>query len=317
MVVTLLLILHVAFGFISLAVGTLIAFRRKADATHARLGTVFFWSMLTMAACGLALALIHPNVLLVVIAVGSSILVLLGRASMRSTKGTRDSRWRRHIGFMGGGLISAWTAFIVVNQPPFIPPLVVWIGPSVIGTVIIIRASRKYVPMRSLVVLFMLSLGPSLLAQDAAAPAEGPQTDLSWLAAIQKPVIVTDWIGIRYDSASRSVVVDNLVIVWNDSTDKQMEDHSIKKVFNCVPVGDLVDGRGDTVKVQYQNTHIDVVQRDDSQWVYRMTSPLVLGPGRFPHGKVTGTLMLMINAAKLVDRRYSVEGSASVNVSLE
>ncbi|MCB9224912.1 MAG: DUF2306 domain-containing protein [Crocinitomicaceae bacterium] len=46
-----------------------------------------------------------------------------------------------HLGKMIGGYIAATTAFIVVNQ--FFPPLIGWIGPTVVGTIFIIYWSRK------------------------------------------------------------------------------------------------------------------------------------------------------------------------------
>lgn len=51
--------------------------------------------------------------------------------------------FRRHIGFMGGAYIATVTAAITVNLP-MLPPLVRWLGPTVIGVPFIIAASRKY-----------------------------------------------------------------------------------------------------------------------------------------------------------------------------
>jgi hypothetical protein len=48
-----------------------------------------------------------------------------------------------HITSMGGGYIAAWTAFVVTNVH-FLPPVVVWLAPTVIGTICIVLASRKY-----------------------------------------------------------------------------------------------------------------------------------------------------------------------------
>lgn len=49
-----------------------------------------------------------------------------------------------HITRMGGSLISAWTAFIVVNNT-LLPPIVAWLLPTLIGTVCISFAVSKYI----------------------------------------------------------------------------------------------------------------------------------------------------------------------------
>lgn len=48
-----------------------------------------------------------------------------------------------HIASMGGGYIATWTAFVVTNVK-FLPPVIVWLLPGVIGGVIIARSIRKY-----------------------------------------------------------------------------------------------------------------------------------------------------------------------------
>ena len=45
--------------------------------------------------------------------------------------------FQNHISRMGGSYIATLTAFLVVNNPPFIPGLVVWIAPGVIGGFVI------------------------------------------------------------------------------------------------------------------------------------------------------------------------------------
>lgn len=49
-----------------------------------------------------------------------------------------------HISRMGGSYIATVTAFLVVNNHNVLPSLVAWIGPGVIGGVIIGRVRRKY-----------------------------------------------------------------------------------------------------------------------------------------------------------------------------
>ncbi|MAY84025.1 MAG: DUF2306 domain-containing protein [Flavobacteriales bacterium] len=52
------------------------------------------------------------------------------------------SQWLRlHLGNMIGAYIASLTAFLVVNQ--FLPPLVGWLGPTVVGTFYILWWNRK------------------------------------------------------------------------------------------------------------------------------------------------------------------------------
>ena len=52
--------------------------------------------------------------------------------------------FQNHISRMGGSYIATVTAFLVVNNPPQIPGLVVWLAPGVIGGFIIARTRRLY-----------------------------------------------------------------------------------------------------------------------------------------------------------------------------
>ena len=52
--------------------------------------------------------------------------------------------FQNHISRMGGSYIATVTAFLVVNNPPYIPGLVVWIAPGIIGGIIIARVRRSY-----------------------------------------------------------------------------------------------------------------------------------------------------------------------------
>lgn len=48
-----------------------------------------------------------------------------------------------HIASMGGGYIATWTAFVVTNIT-FLPAVVAWLAPSVIGTFFISASIRRY-----------------------------------------------------------------------------------------------------------------------------------------------------------------------------
>jgi uncharacterized membrane protein len=52
--------------------------------------------------------------------------------------------FQNHISRMGGSYIATVTAFLVVNNPPYIPGLVAWITPGVIGGTIISFVRRFY-----------------------------------------------------------------------------------------------------------------------------------------------------------------------------
>ncbi len=48
-----------------------------------------------------------------------------------------------HIASMGAGYVATWTAFVVTNVK-FLPPVFVWLAPSVVGTVLIFSSIRRY-----------------------------------------------------------------------------------------------------------------------------------------------------------------------------
>jgi uncharacterized membrane protein len=52
--------------------------------------------------------------------------------------------FQNHISRMGGSYIATVTAFLVVNNPPFIPDLVAWIAPGAIGGFIISLVRLSY-----------------------------------------------------------------------------------------------------------------------------------------------------------------------------
>jgi uncharacterized membrane protein len=49
-----------------------------------------------------------------------------------------------HIVSMGAGYIATWTAFIVTNIN-FLPAVVIWLAPSVVGTLFILRSIRRHI----------------------------------------------------------------------------------------------------------------------------------------------------------------------------
>lgn len=64
--------------------------------------------------------------------------------NLRTAGNSRRVKLIRHISWMGGALISTWTAFLVVNiQVSW--QIVLWIAPGVLGGLAISRAIRRYV----------------------------------------------------------------------------------------------------------------------------------------------------------------------------
>jgi len=71
--------------------------------------------------------------------------VFLGRKLIDNNVPLQTHYWfQNHISRMGGSYIATVTAFLVVNNPPYIPGLVVWIAPGVIGGIIIRRTKQFY-----------------------------------------------------------------------------------------------------------------------------------------------------------------------------
>lgn len=78
---------------------------------------------------------------------GLGVLVVTnGLMWLRSFSKSRDIKqyWMiAHFQGMGGGYLATTTAFLVTNVD-FLPPVVVWITPSVVGSLIIAYTTRKY-----------------------------------------------------------------------------------------------------------------------------------------------------------------------------
>jgi uncharacterized membrane protein len=71
--------------------------------------------------------------------------VFVGSKQINNDVPLQTRYWfQNHISRMGGSYIATLTAFLVVNNPPQIPGLVVWIAPGVIGGFIISRTRKFY-----------------------------------------------------------------------------------------------------------------------------------------------------------------------------
>jgi uncharacterized membrane protein len=63
---------------------------------------------------------------------------------IRKIKDLQHRWFFNHIGRMMGSYISAVTAFLVVNLDNLLPPLVIWLGPTVIGSLLITAFTSFY-----------------------------------------------------------------------------------------------------------------------------------------------------------------------------
>jgi uncharacterized membrane protein len=71
--------------------------------------------------------------------------VFMGKKTIDNDQPVPLRYWfQNHISRMGGSYIATVTAFLVVNNPPYIPGLVVWIAPGLIGGTIISRVRLSY-----------------------------------------------------------------------------------------------------------------------------------------------------------------------------
>ncbi len=71
--------------------------------------------------------------------------IFVGKKQIDNNVPLQTRYWfQNHISRMGGSYIATVTAFLVVNNPPYIPGLVVWIAPGVIGGFIIARTRKFY-----------------------------------------------------------------------------------------------------------------------------------------------------------------------------
>lgn len=89
----------------------------------------------------------EPGLAPVLIVFGLIGLALAGRelAQFRHAPGDRTPWFERHIAYMGGAFIATVTATVTVNLT-MIPPLVRWLGPTVVGVALIFYAIDRYRP---------------------------------------------------------------------------------------------------------------------------------------------------------------------------
>lgn len=206
LLITLLLIIHIAGGFTALISGFIAAITKKGDRAHRKTGKIYFWGMTTVFITAISLGVLKENWFLFMVGFFSYYMVVRGYrilylkklgAGQQATvfdwgiavtailfgaaliiaslvqglagfnpvpfvfgcisigfaikdvqlfrKGPSSKQhWLYvHIAGMGGGYIATWTAFLVTNIH-FLPPVLVWLAPTVIGSTCIGLTIRKY-----------------------------------------------------------------------------------------------------------------------------------------------------------------------------
>ncbi len=149
---------HITCGFIGFGLGILAIvlpkFGRKA-LWHRWIGRVYAIFMLVMAVLSVPLSLRGSDVFLLIIGLltlswvaGGWIALRLSLKAQHSGQSLRANRWLlTHIALMGSSYIGAWTAFLVNVRPFGNTSTIFWfyaLGPTIIGTIFIRRATRHY-----------------------------------------------------------------------------------------------------------------------------------------------------------------------------
>ena len=150
------LTLHVALGFAGFVLGAVAVALPKfgrPSRRHRWVGRAYALCMLGMALLSVPLSLRSNDYFLLVIGLLTLGWVAGGWIALRAALRARHSNprafaglLRTHVVLMGSSYIAAWTAFLVNVRPLGGAPLLFWVyalGPTVIGTVFITRASAR------------------------------------------------------------------------------------------------------------------------------------------------------------------------------
>jgi hypothetical protein len=135
---------HVLVGLGCVVMGVVAMVSPKSPGRHPIAGTIYYW--------GLALVFVSMTVLSVMRWPEDTHLFVLGILSFAAAtvgRAARRRRWRGWLGLhvvgMGGSYILLLTAFYVDNGPHLplwraLPTFAFWIGPSLVGVPILVRA---------------------------------------------------------------------------------------------------------------------------------------------------------------------------------
>jgi len=134
---------HVVAGLCCVVAGLVAMLSPKRVGHHPTAGTVYYWSLVAVFVSMSVLVIIRwpANIHLLVLGILSFAAATIGRAAQRRGSGSL----RTHVIGMGLSYILLLTAFYVDNGPHlplwrFLPTYAYWLGPSLIGLPILVRA---------------------------------------------------------------------------------------------------------------------------------------------------------------------------------
>lgn len=137
------LAIHIIFGGLALLVAPGAMITRKGGTWHRRWGTVYFWSMATVAASAVALSLLRPGLFLLLVAVFSFYLALTGyRVLYRKTPRERANflDWGAAMVMLAGGVALVGYGVLLLRTSSFGMVAVVFGGIGLLLAITDIRA---------------------------------------------------------------------------------------------------------------------------------------------------------------------------------
>ena len=139
---------HVAAGLVCVVVGAVAMLSPKRPGHHLTAGTLYYWSLVVVSLSMTALSIMRWPADTQLLVLG--ILSLGAGAIGRTARRRRCRGWLRiHIVGMGLSYILLLTAFYVDNGPSLplwrsLPALAYWLGPSIVGLPILVRALLRH-----------------------------------------------------------------------------------------------------------------------------------------------------------------------------
>lgn len=107
---SILLIIHIAGGTISLMLGLYLLLSKKGSRVHRKVGNIYLYAMLSASAVALPMSYIHPNYFLFIVGVFTTYMLLTGKRylKIRSTADVKLVDW-----LLSGAMMVFGLAFIV------------------------------------------------------------------------------------------------------------------------------------------------------------------------------------------------------------
>jgi hypothetical protein len=137
----LLLVFHVSVGLLLLTLGAVALLGRKSRrARHPLVGNAYFAALTLTLSTGLVIGLRHPGLTLFELATPPTF--ALGLMGWWAGRVRREGWLRRHIAGMAGSYIGVITAFGFQAMPRSLWPIW-WVLPTVVGSLLIARATRR------------------------------------------------------------------------------------------------------------------------------------------------------------------------------